>query len=471
MSATADAGACTLEAHPSTHLLDLSDDVLWHVLWHTTLTAQASTAAEFWARPQVESTPAPGAVVVLHSLVGKAELNGKRGVVNTFDASRGRFEVAVEGKPLSVRQNNLAPAASPCGLAADFDAADLMGLRGACQRFRGLCNGLAVQLDRAVRERARSVAEHFPRWSTAIGYATFSDVSMDAWIAAYMRTMRQAVLKQLEVGSHLRSSSDNGHTFLRGILEAAFNAEELGLDIDEILRKEFFEKHQHDLCYTLCGSEGRDAFRVKGTSLVHVSLESVVAWFGRRGWCLDECAALLFCRTCADAVDCGSSWMAVNGRWLGGVLDDTECLHQAHGLVMEMVRAHREEELLVSMRRIFHVERTADMQLRLRSVTGDTVSQLSALWRRGPSEDPERALLFSQTYGWSHREALKEDVLTLSRDLTASVQAAASRDETARIFVRKLKAMLPLSRQRGWFGRAELLAESLEGCFAQVLSV
>ena len=222
---------------------------------------------------------------------------------------------------------------------------------------------------------------------------------MDAWIAAYMRTMRQAVLKQLEVGSHLRSSSDNGHTFLRGILEAAFNAEELGLDIDEILREEFFETHQHDLCYALCGSEGRDAFRVKGASLVHVSLESVVAWFGRRGWRLDACAALLFCRTCADAMDCGSSWMAVNGRWLGSVLDDTECLHQAHGLVMQMVRAHREEELLVSMRRIFHVEWTADMQLRLRSVTGDTISQLSTLWRRGPSEDPERALLFSQTYG------------------------------------------------------------------------
>mmetsp|Transcript_50147 Transcript_50147/g.166047 ORF Transcript_50147/g.166047 Transcript_50147/m.166047 type:complete len:258 (-) Transcript_50147:62-835(-) len=70
----------------------------------------------------MESPPAKGAAVVLHSLVGRAELNGKHGVVKMFDASRGRVAVTVEGKGLSVRPENLALADREASLVAALQA-------------------------------------------------------------------------------------------------------------------------------------------------------------------------------------------------------------------------------------------------------------------------------------------------------------------------------------------------------------
>jgi len=70
-------------------------------------------------QPATDMAELVGKDVVLHSLVGRPELNGKRGVVLSFDAERGRAGVHVDGENLAVRPAHLSPAPPRIGSEMD----------------------------------------------------------------------------------------------------------------------------------------------------------------------------------------------------------------------------------------------------------------------------------------------------------------------------------------------------------------
>ena len=71
------------------------------------------------------ATPAVGTPVVLHSLVARPDLNGRKGAVVAYSADKGRYTVEVQGETLALKPDNLkvldeAPAAAKTAVGVDL---------------------------------------------------------------------------------------------------------------------------------------------------------------------------------------------------------------------------------------------------------------------------------------------------------------------------------------------------------------
>ena len=188
--------------------------------------------------------------------------------------------------------------------------------------------------------------------------------------------------------------------------------------------------------YRMVGDDaGIGVYRLRVLALNHVRLSSVVSWFERFGWRLDQCAALLFSHRCAQAMDAGSTWMVTSGGWLFHMLDGRNRLVSVYSFVRRLIEERKEAEMLHFMRRRFGVAWTAETHAALhdllKNVLLDTGGITSSLG----------FAVLGQYKGMLR--SVRQDFSDLRTKLLDETKSAAQTTATVDIFERKMKACMP----------------------------
>jgi hypothetical protein len=309
----------------------------------------------------------------------------------------------------------------------------LLAIRATCHKARKHCCEATAEIDAAICSHAARIPIVLPRWSQATFGASIKACTMEEWATTYMRKLVRCMADDDDKRAGSWPSLSRLNIYVRTV-EAA-----LGCSNVWRLREEtFFAEHHQRLCCNLLCSQVGPRFRLRSCTagILHLSLDSVAAWFAAHGgWQLDECAALHFCHRCVWMLDCGSTLLAAKGGWLDELLNGLQPLEQVCGLVLGLVRAGREPELHTMMRSCFGAEWTSAQYARFYTMLSDVgkgiCSDLSLQWR-------------GRCYGWAQRE-LRVDYGAMRSDMLVKVKAAARIGETVAIFERKLNALLPTS--------------------------
>ena len=305
-----------------------------------------------------------------------------------------------------------------------------LSMRATCHKARKHCCEATAEIYAAICSHAARIPVALPRWSQAAFGASIKPCTMRQWVTTYMRQLVRIMAADKNASSFEEWARTRAHTRYGRTIEAALGCS----DVWRLLEGTFFAEHHQRLCYNLLCSQVGPRFRLRSCTagILHVSLDSVAAWFAAHGgWQLDECAALHFCHRCVWMLDGGSTLMAAKGGWIDELLNGPQPLEQVCGLVLGLVRAGREPELHKMMRSCFGAEWTSAQNARFYTILSDMssniCSDLSLQWR-------------DHCYGVGQRE-LRADYGALRSDMMVEVKAAAKIGETVVIFERKLNAL------------------------------
>jgi hypothetical protein len=353
----------------------------------------------------------------------------------------------------------------------DHGISMLRELRAVCNGLRTTCSTLSEELYQTVLDRSSYFCTCFPTWSTSSGIAECTQLGMGEWVMQY--TEKAKVLMRRLQRQNEEQATPSSLQACATVCEAGGvrNVSEFLAELDDTTRAE-------RLWYTLVNfdrSSGGERttyhwFRIHLRALHHVKLPSVITWFAQFGWHLDSCAALLFLRRCAQAVDAGSTWMVMSCEALSWMLETHNRLVSISRFILQLIDEQREAEMLLLVRQRFDADWTAAMHGALRMLCDGTFEFTAQTgfakaflhhsawtsWFPNRGQESEDKWYGMKGFSWFDcnsdknmqyrpwmRKALLEDFRDLRKKLMSEVEIAAQVTATVQIFERKMKACMP----------------------------
>lgn len=275
-------------------------------------------------------------------------------------------------------------------------------IRTVCREWKTICCECASLIDARMQERAQQVVKRLP-YCFAANVEEIKCVSMDAWVKRGMARYRYECQR-------------NWERAMQTGVAAEFAVAKDDADISSVIgTRSLLDFDQPQQCYNLFTSK-RNAVRVEESEVVHVQLETAKLWFGRYGWKLDSCAALLFYAAAAERIDAGSSYMILSDA-VQTVVECHECIETLGTFFVDHMRNGQE----AALHRTLHHRFGVDWRVKLQ-VLFDSLKILHAYNMR----------------------TVSRDLLCLASRLFGKIQTLRASSQTIRAFSEKLNAGIPM---------------------------